>query len=313
MRKLNETDCVNISKDYLLGMSYQKLSEKYNICTWSIRNALKKQNIKSRIRKYNCDENYFEKIDTFEKAYWLGLLFADGYVRKRKQFNGKHKQGGIVGISLKNGDEYLLNKFINDLKSNYSLTKQIKDDFLSSKLEINSSKMVDDLIKLGCVPKKSLILLPPKINYDFIKQKKMSKVTESSSVVVNYTGKLTDGSVFDSSLLEGREPLNAKLGEGQLIPGFETGLIGMMVGDKKTIEIDPREAYGERNKELILDVVKTNVPENVEIGMLLQTFGPEGPALVKVLEIKDESVVIDANHPLAGEKLIFELEVMGIS
>ena len=141
----------------------------------------------------------------------------------------------------------------------------------------------------------------------------MSKVTESSSVVVNYTGKLTDGSVFDSSLLEAREPLNAKLGEGQLIPGFETGLIGMMVGDKKTIEIDPREAYGERNEELILDVVKTNVPENVEIGMLLQTFGPEGPALVKVLEIKDESVVIDANHPLAGEKLIFELEVMGIS
>jgi FKBP-type peptidyl-prolyl cis-trans isomerase SlpA len=141
----------------------------------------------------------------------------------------------------------------------------------------------------------------------------MSKVPESSSVVVNYTGKLTDGSVFDSSLLEGREPLNAKLGEGQLIPGFETGLIGMMVGDKKTVEIDPREAYGERNEELILDVVKTNVPENVEVGMLLQTFGPEGPALVKVLEIKDESVVIDANHPLAGEKLIFELEVMGIS
>lgn len=151
------------------------------------------------------------------------------------------------------------------------------------------------------------------MNYDFTKQKKMSKVTESSSVVVNYTGKLTDGSVFDSSLLEGREPLSAKLGEGQLIPGFETGLIGMMVGDKKIVEIDPREAYGERNEELILDVVKTNVPENVEVGMVLQTFGPEGPALVKVLEIKDESVVIDANHPLAGEKLIFELEVMGIS
>ncbi len=151
------------------------------------------------------------------------------------------------------------------------------------------------------------------MNYDFTKQKKMSKVTESSSVVVNYTGKLTDGSVFDSSLLEGREPLSAKLGEGQLIPGFEIGLIGMMVGDKKIVEIDPREAYGERNEELILDVVKTNVPENVEVGMLLQTFGPEGPALVKVLEIKDESVVIDANHPLAGEKLIFELEVMGIS
>jgi hypothetical protein len=62
--------------------------------------------------KHNCNEDYFEKIDSCEKAYWLGLLFADGYVRKRKQFNGKHKQGGIVGISLKNGDEYLLEKLI---------------------------------------------------------------------------------------------------------------------------------------------------------------------------------------------------------
>ena len=151
------------------------------------------------------------------------------------------------------------------------------------------------------------------MNYDFTKQKKMSKVTESSSVVVNYTGKLTDGSVFDSSLLEGREPLNAKLGEGQLIPGFETGLIGMMVGDKKIVEIDPREAYGERNEELILDVVKTNVPENVEVGMLLQTFGPGGVSVVKVLEINEEDVLIDANHPLAGKKLIFDLEVLEIS
>jgi peptidylprolyl isomerase len=86
----------------------------------------------------------------------------------------------------------------------------------------------------------------------------------------------------------------------------------MMVGDKKIVEIDPREAYGERNEELILDVVKTNVPENVEVGMMLQTFGPMGPSIVKVLEIKDEVVVLDANHPLAGKKLTFELEVVGV-
>lgn len=108
MGKLSEIDCGNICDDYLLGLPYKSLSEKYNICTWSIGNVLKKNNIKSRIRKHNCDENYFEKIDSKEKGYWLGLLFADGCVRKRKQLNGKHKQGGVVGISLKNGDEYLL-------------------------------------------------------------------------------------------------------------------------------------------------------------------------------------------------------------
>ena len=166
--KLNEIDSINICNDYLLGVSYKLLSEKYNICTWSIGNTLKKNNIKSRIRKHNYDENYFEKIDNKEKAYWLGLLFADGYVRKRKQFNGKHKQGGIVGISLKNGDEYLLEKFIFDLKSTYKLTKQIKDEFLSYKLEINSSKMANDLINLGCFPNKSLVLLPPNLVDEFI-------------------------------------------------------------------------------------------------------------------------------------------------
>jgi hypothetical protein len=168
MIKLTEIDCGNICDDYLLGLSYNLLSEKYNICTWSIGNVLRKNNIKSRIRKHNCNEDYFEKIDSNEKAYWLGLLFADGYVRKRKQFNGKHKQGGTVGISLKNGDEYLLEKLIIDLGSTYKLTKQIKDEFLSYKLEVNSSKMADDLINLGCIPNKSLILMPPNLKDKFI-------------------------------------------------------------------------------------------------------------------------------------------------
>ena len=140
----------------------------------------------------------------------------------------------------------------------------------------------------------------------------MEKVTQNSTVTVNYTGKLEDGSIFDTSLTEGREPLKAKLGEGQLIPGFESGLIDMSIGENKTIEINPTEAYGDYNNELIVEVPKNNVPENVEVGMMLQTFGPMGPSIVKVLEIKDEIVVLDANHPLAGKKLTFELEVVGV-
>jgi FKBP-type peptidyl-prolyl cis-trans isomerase 2 len=138
-------------------------------------------------------------------------------------------------------------------------------------------------------------------------------VNEQSNVVVNYVGKLQDGSIFDSSLVEGRTPLEVQLGQGQLIPGFENGLIGMQVGDKKTLEIEPDQAYGSRNEELIIEIEKTKVPENVEVGMMLQTFGPMGPSIVKVIDIKDEAVVIDANHPLAGEKLTFELELMGIA
>lgn len=140
----------------------------------------------------------------------------------------------------------------------------------------------------------------------------MEKITQNSTVTVNYTGKLEDGTIFDTSLVDGREPLKAKLGEGQLIPGFESGLIDMGIGENKTIEIEPTEAYGEYNESLILEVAKNQVPENVEVGMMLQTFGPMGPSIVKVLEIKDEVVLIDANHPLAGKKLIFELEVVGV-
>ena len=140
----------------------------------------------------------------------------------------------------------------------------------------------------------------------------MEKIQENSTVTVNYTGKLEDGTVFDTSLVEGREPLKAKLGEGQLIPGFEAGLIDMSIGETKTVEIESSNAYGDYNDTLVVEVAKNNVPENVEPGMMLQTFGPMGPSIVKVLEIKDEVVVIDANHPLAGKKLIFELEVVGV-
>ena len=141
----------------------------------------------------------------------------------------------------------------------------------------------------------------------------MKKVLNDSTVVVHYTGKLEDGTIFDTSLAEGREPLTTTLGQGQLIKGFELGLIDMSEGDKKTIEIESSDAYGERVDDMIVEVTKDKVPENVEVGQVLQSFGPMGPSFVKVMEIKDEVVVIDANHPLAGKKLIFDLEVVGIS
>lgn len=140
----------------------------------------------------------------------------------------------------------------------------------------------------------------------------MSKVNPNSTVTVNYTGRLEDGSIFDSSLNEGREPLKATLGQGQLIPGFESGLIDMVVGDKKTIEIPHNEAYGDISEELLVEVPKTQVPEGVEVGARLQTFGPTGPSIVQVVEIKDDVVIIDANHPLAGKKLIFDLELLEV-
>lgn len=167
-RRLSIEEQKGICEDYSLGIGYIELSKKYNICTWSIGNALKKNNIPSRIRKYECNENYFEKITTKEQAYWLGLLFADGYVRQRMQCEGKHKQGGVVGISLKDGDEYLIEHFLSDLRSNYNIYDVIKDGFLSHKVEINSSKLTKDLINHGCVPRKSLILKPPKINKNLI-------------------------------------------------------------------------------------------------------------------------------------------------
>jgi FKBP-type peptidyl-prolyl cis-trans isomerase 2 len=141
----------------------------------------------------------------------------------------------------------------------------------------------------------------------------MKKAENGNTVTVNYTGKLEDGTIFDSSLNEGREPLTTVLGEGSLIKGFEDGLVNMSEGESKTIEIDPSEAYGEYREDMINDIPKSQVPEGVNVGDMLQGFGPMGPINVKVLEINEETVKLDANHPLAGKKLIFDLEVVSIS
>jgi FKBP-type peptidyl-prolyl cis-trans isomerase 2 len=141
----------------------------------------------------------------------------------------------------------------------------------------------------------------------------MKKVENGNTVTVNYTGKLEDGSIFDSSLNEGREPLTAVLGEGSLIKGFEDGLINMSEGESKTVEIEPSEAYGEYQEDMINSIPKTQVPEGVSVGDMLQGFGPMGPINVKVVEVNEETVTLDANHPLAGKKLIFDLEVVSIA
>jgi FKBP-type peptidyl-prolyl cis-trans isomerase SlpA len=131
-------------------------------------------------------------------------------------------------------------------------------------------------------------------------------------VTVNYTGRLEDGTIFDSSTVEGREPMTTKLGQGQLIKGFEEGLVDMSEGDKKTVEIESAEAYGEYLDYLIQEVEKSQMPGEVEVGMPLQAQTEMGVVQFVVKEVKDETIVLDANHPLAGKKLIFDLEVVSI-
>jgi len=140
----------------------------------------------------------------------------------------------------------------------------------------------------------------------------MKKVETNSTVTVNYTGRLEDGRIFDSSVGEGREPLTAALGQGQLIKGFESGLHDMSVGDKKTVEILPEDAYGEYNDYMIQEVPKEQMPGEVEVGMPLQAQTQMGPVNFVVKEVKENVVILDANHPLAGKKLIFDLEVLEI-
>lgn len=142
----------------------------------------------------------------------------------------------------------------------------------------------------------------------------MNQVTVNSKVKVHYTGKLANGEVFDTS--DGKEPIEFTLGQGQLIPGFEKGLIDMKLNEKKTINMTKDEAYGEVNETLIQEVKKTDLPQDMEpkVGMGLVSKSPEGQEInLMVVEVKEETIVIDGNHPLAGRDLIFDLEVVEIA
>ena len=136
---------------------------------------------------------------------------------------------------------------------------------------------------------------------------------EGDTVKVHYTGMLGDGTVFDTST--DREPLEVTLGAGTVIPGFEQGLLGMKVGDSKTITIPVDSGYGPRHEEFVVNVAKTNFPPEINpvAGQQLQMQQPDGRAAnVLVVEVGEDSVKIDANHPLAGQILIFDLEVTEI-
>lgn len=142
----------------------------------------------------------------------------------------------------------------------------------------------------------------------------MSPAAEGNTVKVHYTGKLEDGTVFDSS--RDRDPLEVKLGTNAVIAGFEQGLIGMEVGDSKTVTIPPKEAYGPHRGELTLEVNSSDFPENItpEVGLQLQMQRPDGQTLpVTIVKVEDGKVILDANHPLAGKTLIFELEMMDVA
>jgi|SRR5690606_37832938 peptidylprolyl isomerase len=142
----------------------------------------------------------------------------------------------------------------------------------------------------------------------------MTKAKNGDNVKVHYKGKLTTGEQFDSS--EGREPLAFTVGAGQMIKGFDEAIPGMEVGEKKTINIAPENAYGAKNEEAIIEFPKSNIPADIklEAGMKLQLTNQNGqPIPVTVTEIKDDVIVLDANHELAGKELIFDIELVEIS
>ena len=141
----------------------------------------------------------------------------------------------------------------------------------------------------------------------------MTKVKVGDAVKVHYTGKLENGEEFDSSV--GREPLGFTVGAGQMIKGFDAALPGMEIGDKKQVNITALDGYGERSEEAMIDFPKENIPADMklELGMTLTLTNQEGqPFPVVVIEIKEESIVLDANHFLAGKALVFDIELVEI-
>jgi peptidylprolyl isomerase len=141
----------------------------------------------------------------------------------------------------------------------------------------------------------------------------MQQAKNGDKVKVHYTGKLTNGEQFDSSA--GRAPLEFTVGAGQMIKGFDTAIPGMVAGDKKTITIPAHEGYGERSEDAIIEFPKSNIPADIELapGMQLTLSNQHGqPVPVAVAEVKDDVVILDANHFLAGKELIFDIELVEI-
>ena len=141
----------------------------------------------------------------------------------------------------------------------------------------------------------------------------MTEVKSGDTVAIHYTGTLKDGTTFDTSA--GRDPLSFEVGSGQIIPGLDVALPGMTVGEKKTVEIDCQDAYGPLNPAMRQAVPREGIPAEIplDIGTQLQMQTPEGQAVpVTVVEVSETEVTLDANHPLAGQVLTFDIELVSI-
>ena len=141
----------------------------------------------------------------------------------------------------------------------------------------------------------------------------MTALKSGDTVAIHYTGTLLDGSTFDSS--EGREPLEFEVGSGMIIPGLDRAMPGMEVGDKKIAKIACEDAYGPLNPEMRQAVPREGIPADIplEVGTQLQMQTPDGQAMpVMVVEVDEATVLLDANHPLAGKDLQFDIEVVSI-
>ena len=142
----------------------------------------------------------------------------------------------------------------------------------------------------------------------------MQKVENGLFVSVEYTGTLDSGEEFDSS--KGRLPLEVQIGSGNVIPGFESALMGMTVNETKTFTLTPDEAYGERDESRVYDFPKSEIPQGMqpEVGQVLALTTKDGQQIpARVDRIEEETVIFDLNHPLAGQSLTFSIEVVGIS
>ncbi len=142
----------------------------------------------------------------------------------------------------------------------------------------------------------------------------MTQVKSGDTVRIHYTGTLQDGSTFDSS--EGRDPLEFEVGSGQIIPGLDSALPGMAVGEKKEVKVTPEEGYGDVNPEMRQSVPREGIPADIPLdpGTQLQMQTPDGQALpVTVIEVDESTVTLDANHPLAGKDLKFDIEVVSVN
>ena len=142
----------------------------------------------------------------------------------------------------------------------------------------------------------------------------MSTAKNGDTVAVHYTGTLADGTVFDSS--REREPLSFTVGEGQVIAGFNDAVNGMTVGESVTVTIPAEQAYGEYNEQFVINVPPADIPPEIEpeVGMELQLHQNDGGAIpVRVTDVSEEAVTLDANHPLAGQDLTFEIELVSIA